>query len=276
MRWFASIFLAALAAGAAEPALEVVQPTVSQSDGGTPLPPGFNHVPGAVLFFTFQVSGYQKDAESKVHLTYTVDALDPHGVRIEETIKNEVTAELTPHDKDWKPKVRTEISLPPLGDSGTYKIVVKVRDEIAKTSAEKTLPVEVSGHEVEPSDTLTVRNFRFFRGEDDAEPLAKPIYRPGDPVWARFDIRGYKYGKNNAVDVTYGISVITASGKVLWSQAEAAVERTESFYPKRYVPGAMSINLQPNIRPGEYTIAVQAKDAVGNQTYEGKYTFTVE
>jgi len=38
----------------------------------------------------------------------------------------------------------------------------------------------------------------------------------------------------------------------------------------------MSINLQPNIRPGEYTIAVQAKDAVGNQTYEGKYTFTVE
>ena len=37
----------------------------------------------------------------------------------------------------------------------------------------------------------------------------------------------------------------------------------------------MGINLQKNIRPGEYTIAVQAKDAVGGQTYEAKFTFTI-
>ena len=276
MRWFASILLTAGMAGAAEPALEIVQPSISQSDGGTPVPPGFAHVPGAVLFFTFQVAGYHRSPDAKVHLTYTVDTLDPHGVRIEETVKNEIAAELTPQDKDWKPKVRMEIPLPPLGDSGTYKIVIRVQDEIAKTGAEKTLAFEVSGHEVEPSDTLAIRNFRFFRGEDDMEPLPKAVYRAGDAVWARFDITGYKFGKNNAVDVTYGIAVIGAGGRVLWSQPEAAVERSESFYPKRYVPGSMSINLQKSIKPGEYAIAVQAKDALGNQSCEGKYNFTVE
>jgi len=276
MRWFASILLTAGMAGAAEPALEIVQPLISQSDGGTPVPPGFAHVPGAVLFFTFQVAGYHRSPDSKVHLTYTVDTLDPHGVRIEETVKNDIAAELTPQDKDWKPKVRMEIPLPPLGDSGTYKIVIHVQDEIAKAGAEKTLAFEVSGHEVEPSDTLTIRNFRFFRGEDDTEPLPKAVYRPGDPVWARFDIIGFRYGARNAVDVSYGIAIQTSAGRVLWSQNDAAVERSESFYPKRYVPGAMGINLQSTIRPGEYTIAVQAKDAVGKQEFEGKYKFTVE
>ena len=60
-------------------------------------------------------------------------------------------------------------------------------------------------------------------------------------------------------------SVIAPSGKVLWTQPEPAAEQSESFYPKRYVPAAMGINLQKTIRPGEYTIAVQVKDAVGTR-----------
>lgn len=261
---------------AAPPVLEVAKTIVSQSDGGTPLPPGFTHVTGEILFLTFSVNGFQKDANEKVRVAYTVDTLDPKGVKTSETIANEVTAELAPQDKEWAPRVRHEITLPPLGHSGTYKIVIKVRDLVAKTEAEKTLPVEVQGHKVEPSPTLIVRNFRFFRAEEDAEALAKPVYRAGDPVWARFDIIGYQYGKGNAIDVVYGVSVNTMSGKVLWSQPEAAVERSQSFYPKPWVPGAMSITLGKDFKPGEYAIGVQVKDGVGNQNFEAKYTFVVE
>jgi hypothetical protein len=279
MRWFAragaaSVF--ALVLSAAGPALEVVRPLVSQSDGGTPLPPGFTHVPGETLFFTFEMTGYQKSPEEKIQLNYTVDAFDPRGVRIVETVTNSIAAELTPQDKEWRPKVRLEIALPPLADSGTYKIAVHVTDEIAHTAADKAVAVEVRGHEVAPSDSLAIRNFRFFRGEDDHEALAQPTYRPGDPVWARFDITGYRFGPKNAIDVAYGIAIVTAAGRTLWSQPEAAVERADSFYPKRYVPGTMSINLQSTIRPGVYTIRVQAKDAIGQQDFEAKYNFTVE
>ena len=274
MWWIAGSLLWAFALSAAEP-LEVLRPTISQSDGGTPMPAGFAHAPGEVLFFTFEVGGCTKNSEEKVRMSYTVDVLDPAGVRIMEPVTNEVTAELTPQDKDWKPKVRMEIPLPPLAGSGTYKVNIAVRDENAKTSATKSIGFAVAGHEVEPSGTLVVRNFRFFRAEDDVQALPKPVYRPGDPVWARFDITGYKFGKGNAVDVTYGIAVL-AGEKVLWSQNDAAMERSDSFYPKRYVPGAMSINLQSNIRPGEYSIAVRVTDAVGGQSFEGKYNFSVE
>src|SRR5262249_55288708 len=128
----------------------------------------------------------------------------------------------------------------------------------------------------EPSDTLVVRNFHFYRNEDSTQPLEKSAYKPGDGVWARFDLTGYKYGEHNNIDVSYVTSVIAPGGKVLWTQPEAATEQSESFYPKRYVAAAMGINLQKNIKPGEYTIAVQAKDAVGGQTVESKFTFTIE
>ena len=147
---------------------------------------------------------------------------------------------------------------------------------IAKTSVELPVPFLVRGRDVEPSETLTVRNFRFFRGEEDTQALAKAVYKPGDGVWAKFDITGYKYGDKNKIDVSYVTTVIAPSGKVLCTQPEPAAEQSESFYPKLYVPASMGINLTANIRPGEYTIAVQVKDAGGGQTYEAKYTFTVE
>jgi len=54
--------LAWIAAGAphlsgAEP-LVVVNASIRQMEDGAPLPPGFTHAPGEILFFSFQVAGY--------------------------------------------------------------------------------------------------------------------------------------------------------------------------------------------------------------------------
>jgi hypothetical protein len=272
------VLLGALVSPLAEAAapLAIVNPRISDTDGGGALPPGFNHFPGETMFFSFQVDGYQASADGKVHLSYTVDAYDPRGVRILEPIEAEVVDTLAPQDKAWKPTVRLEIAIPPLADSGAYKIAVSVKDEIAHAAAAKEIPFEVRGHQVDPSATLVVRNFRFYRGEQDSEPLPKPAYRPGDAVWARFDITGYKYGEGNAIDVSYDVAVMAPSGKELWRQNEAAVEKTQSFYPKRYVPGSMSLNLQPKIRPGEYGVVITAHDRVGGQTCEARQNFTIE
>jgi hypothetical protein len=261
---------------AAAPALQILKPVISQMEDGTPDPPGFDHVPGEILFFTCRIAGYSRSSEDKIHLSYSVQAFDTKGVPLTEMYKTEIADEVGPQDKEWTPKIRTEVPIPPLVGSGAYKIVVKVEDLVAKTQAELPVPFQVRAHDVPPSDTLVVRNFHFFRGEDDTEALQKAIYKPGDGVWAKFDITGFHYGDKNKIDVSYVTSVIAPSGRVLWTQPEPAAERTESFYPKRYVPASMGINLQGNIHPGEYTIAVQVKDAVGGQTCEAKYTFTVE
>ena len=70
--------------------------------------------------------------------------------------------------------------------------------------------------------------------------------------------------------------MLNSTGKVLWTQPEPAVEQSESFYPKRYIAADFGLNLQKTIKPGEYTIAVQVKDAISGQTYEIKHTFTIE
>ena len=256
--------------------LEVVRPIIAQSDGGVPVPSSFQHVSGETLFFSCRIAGYAKTPEEKIHVAYSVQSFDPKGVPLTEIYKNEMVTDVTPQDKEWMPKISTEVQIPPLVASGTYKLVIKAEDLIARTNAELSVPFEIRGKTVEPSDTLGVRNFQFYRGEDDPQPVAKAAYRGGDAVWTKFDITGFKYGKDNHIDISYVTSVIAPSGKVLWTQPEPAVDQSESFYPKRYVAASMGINLLANTKPGEYTIAVTIKDAVGNQSYESKQTFTVE
>ena len=261
---------------AAAPALQIVRPVISQMDGGEIDPPGFEHSPGESVFFSCRVAGFTKDENEQMHLKYSVQAFDPKGVPLTELYSNEMKAEVTPQDKEWQPKISTEVQIPPLIATGSYKIVVKVEDLIGKNNAELAVPLLIRGFAIEPSDTVVVRNFRYYRAEDDTQPVQQPVYNPGDNVWARFDITGYQYGPKNKIDVAYVVSLINAEGRVLYTQPQPAVEQTESFYPKRYVPAAMGLSLQKNIRPGEYTIAVNVKDAVGSQAYDGKFTFRVQ
>jgi len=266
--------LPALAAGA--PALEIVRPILSQMEGGAPDPAGFEYVSGQTIFFTCRVGNYTKAAaDSKVHLAYSVQAFDAKGVPLTEIYKNELSDEVTPQDKEWLPKISTEILVPPLIASGTYKIVVKVEDMVAKTSAKQDVPFQIRARDVASSDTLVVRNFRFYRDEEGTRALETPAYRSGDGLWARFDIIGFRYGPNNRIDVSYTTSILGAGGKVLWSQPEPALEQSESFYPKHYVAATMGLSLQGTKR-GEYTLEIQVKDAIGNQTCEARQVFTVE
>lgn len=270
------ILLFAFASSLVAAPLAVVRPIISDSEGGAALPASYEYRPGETLFFSCRVSGFQKTPDEKIHLGYSVQAFDPKGVPLVELFKNEVTEEVTPQDKEWMPKIATEVPLPPLIAPGTYKIVVKTEDLVGKTQAELAVPFEVRGHQIETSETLTVRNFHFYRGEDDIQPAEKAVYRAGDAVWAKFDITGFKYGPNNKISISYGMSILDSSGKVLWTQPEPSKEETESFYPKLYLPAALSIVIQKNTTPGQYTIVAQVKDAIGDQSTDAKGTFTVE
>jgi hypothetical protein len=256
--------------------LAIVQPAISVMESGTPDAPGTQHVPGETVYFSCRIVNYTKSPDDKVRLAYTIQAFDPAGVPLAEPSRNSFEAEVGLQDKDWRPRIEAEVVIPPLVASGVYRITVKVDDLVAKTSAQLDAPLRVRGHIIQPGTALAVQNLQLFRRENDNEPVAKPAYRPGDVVWARFDITGFKYGQANKVDVSYLTALVAASGTVLWKQTEPAVERSESFYPKRYIPADFGLNLDKKIRPGEYAIAITVKDDVGNQTYETRQMFTVE
>jgi hypothetical protein len=269
------VLLASSLYGAAAP-LSVVRMVVSDRDGGGAVPSSFVHDPGETMFFSFQVDGFKASSTDRVHLNYTVEAFDSHGVRIMEAIVSDIEETMAPEDKNWHPTIRHEIVIPPLADSGTFKIAISVTDVVGKATATKELPFEVRGRHVDPSAALAIRNIRFYRGEEEREALSKAAYRPGDAVWARFDIIGYKYGDGNGINVSYDVAVLAPSGKVLYAQPQAGADHSQSFYPKRYVPAVFSLATQRDTHPGEYTILVTAHDGVGAQTAEARQSFTIE
>jgi hypothetical protein len=174
------------------------------------------------------------------------------------------------------PKLRDTIVVPPLADTGEYVVLVKLSDELASANIEKTAVFHIKGRDVAPSDTLVVRNFHFLRNEDDVKPLPVAAYRPGDSVWARFDMTGYKLGDKNQVDVEYGLTVLREDGSVAYTEPQAANQKIQTYYPQRYQPGELNLNLAKDQPLGKYTIVLAVRDNLGQQTYETRETFSVE
>lgn len=262
--------------GAAASDLRVVQPIVSDSDGGPSNADSWEYTPGQIVYFTCRIAGFGISQEHQVRLAYTVQAFDSRGAALAEPEKGAANDEVSPQDKEWKPKVDAAIVLPGQVFAGKFKIVVKVEDLVAKANATLELPFLVRGAHLEPSDKLVISNFKFLRGEDDTRAVEKAAFRPGDHVWASFDLTGYKYGPSNHVDVTYLTELLAEDGKSLWKQSEPVGEQSDSFYPKPFVSAEMGVTLDKNIKPGAYTLLVTSKDAVGNQSAEYRGTFVVE
>lgn len=265
---------------AADNKLALEHPVVSESEDGVPVPSDLRFRPGEVVFFSCQVSGYarqDKGDDTVVDLEYTVEARDATGLLLVPIETGKIASTLTSEDKKWLPKIRHSIALPGLLDPGEYRIIVKVKDNLARGAvAEASVALPVEAREVAPSDTLVVRNFRFLRGEEDRDPLPVAAYRPGDTVWARFEMTGYKLGDGNAFDIEYGLKVLRPSGETTYDQPKAAEEKSQSFYPQRYTPGVLSLRLPPDLARGRYTVVLTVRDNLGGQTAESRFPFTVE
>lgn len=256
--------------------LSIARATLRQYEDGPPQPAGFSFMTGDTVFFTFQIQGFKVSDDSNVDLHYRIEPVDPQGVRVAEPIEHDIQTQVSAEDRNWVPIVRESFQIPPLALPGTYQVRLAVEDKLAKQNVESELNVVVRGRKVEPSTTLTARGFRFLRNEDDREPLVSAVYHPGDAIWGRFEITGFKYGDKNHIHVEYGIAVLAPSGKTLYSQPTAAVEDDATYYPKRYLPGMLSLSLGKDFRPGQYTVVLSLRDEVGKQSQEERYPFRVE
>jgi hypothetical protein len=270
------IALALLLQAAPQPAFKIIDAGINELEDGPNIARGTTFTQGETVFFSCRFDGFRVSPDKRVVIEYGFSAVDPAGVPIAEPAAGKVDAELRPQDKDWKPKIRYSVIVPPLAPSGMYKIRLTARDSGGGAVTLET-PFEVRGaHAVEPSETLVIRNFGYYRGQEDAAPLAVAAYKPGDAVFARFDITGYKFADGNERDVAYTVEVTAGDGRVMLKPGPPTVDRGASFYPQRYVPCGISFQLQPNLRAGEYTVRVEAQDRIGMQTAEWKQSFRVE
>jgi hypothetical protein len=265
-----------ISAAPAEKKLAIVRLAFAQSEDGPAMASTYEFLAGESIFFSCLVEGYSKSEKDEILLTYQIQAKDSRGVLVQPGSNDKVEAALAPEDKDWRPKLRDTIVIPPLADSGEYQVLVSVRDERSRATVEARATFQVRGRDVAPSDTLVVRDFRFLRSEDDNKPLQVAAYRPGDSLWARFIMTGYKMGDKNQFDIEYGLTVLRADGTVAYAEPHAAAQKDQPFYPQRYQPGVLNLNFPKDQVKGEFTIVLKVLDNLGGQNFETRQKFSVE
>ena len=234
----------------------------------------YEFLPGDTAYVSFNVVQFAVAGKDKVHLSWGIEPVDAGGVKLVPPASGKIEETLAAEDKDWSPKVRHSFLIPPFLESGTYRIRLTVKDETSGGAAEQDIPFRVRGASIAPSDTLVGRNFRFLKSEDGTVEVTS--YKPGDTLWARFEITGFKLGLKNRYEVEYGLAVQDGEGQVVFTEPKAAEEQNESFYPRRHMPGMLSLTLQNDVAKGSYAIVVTVLDRVGMQKFESTHPFRIE
>lgn len=267
--------MAPIATRAAAP-LGIIHVGIRQIEDGPAVGDRVSFVPGETIYLSFDVQNYTLSKEEAAAISWAIKAVDPKGIPIIPPMEAKKVATLQPEDKDWMPRVRQSIEIPSPAPGGSYSIHIDVKDLNSDATASADTKFSVTGPQLEPSPALAIIGFGFFRSEDAPQPLQLAAYRTGDSMHARFRIVGFKYGADNAIEVTYGISILGPAGNVMYTQDPAVDEKSSSFYPKPYVDGIMSLSLNPGTPAGEYTLLINGRDKVGNQTIEIRKPFRIE
>lgn len=276
MRSIVAIAAMALALPLGAQTLRIARAVVSDSEDGPPAGSGVRFQPGEMVFFSFQVDNYKTGLTGKVQLTGHIQAFDPGGTPIMPRDEELIGTTVSQEDKDWKPKMRSQFQIPSIAPPGTYAIRFEAIDQQSHQTATGEAAFAVGGKGVERASALTIGNLGFYRSQDDETALKIAAYRPGDMLWVRFDMTGYRYGEQNAIDVGYDVEVLSPAGKQLFAEENAAVEKSQAFYPQPWVPAQFNLSLQPDTPAGTYTLVITSHDAVGSQMAVEKAEFKVE
>lgn len=246
--------------------------------------------PGDTIHLYFQIKGYRVTRQDRLHLTWGVEALDPQGRRFFPPDSGEVVTELAPQDEGWMPIVRYSPRIPDHAGGGKYSVRVSVRDELAGTELAHVVEVEVAGPLLRAADPLAVRGLRLTRQayrrvaspEADLSPASvlgsdvEPglVFRGGEEIVASFLITGFQVEADNRFAVECRAWVTDEDGDV----AAAFGSRRQTgrpSYPRQWLPAELSMHLQPDLRPGTYSLMLEVRDAITGTVASERYPFSV-
>ena len=261
--------------------LQILSAGVESSEDSPFVPADYRFLPGDYVYLQFQIAGYgaitnENNDVRKISLSYEIVPQDDKGVPLTAAIIGVVKEDLGAEDKNWTPKRRASFLLPSFIAAGSYHVHFTVKDLVKKTSTSRDIPFRVGGTVVIPSTVLTVQDFQFLRKEDDADALEVPAYSPGDTVYARFMITGFRLAAGNEYHLSYGLTVTRPDGKPYLNQQSAAELSDKTFYPVPFVPGNVSITTSRTSAKGEYVLQLTVRDIGSAQLYQLKKTFTIE
>lgn len=252
----------------------VSQADILDSQDGYAVPLDSAFFPGETVHLRFLIDGYTRGAYDRVWLTWRVDSFGPSGDRFAMVESGSVDTELAAQDRDWKPIIRHSPTVPLHAEGGEYRVTVYVTDRLKDVTISKELLIHVRADSVRTADELTLRSFIISKTKG-GPAYSEKLFEAGDTVWGQFFITGYEISDQNAFDVHAVLQFLDEEGKVLFDFKPQEQEGAP-FYPRRWLPAVFQLNLDDNLQPGTYQIALKLEDRLGKQTYTVKQSFRVE
>ena len=252
----------------------IVNANMLDSEDGYPIDADSEYFPGERVFLRFNVGGYTRGEFDRVHISWQIDSFGPEGRQFVEQEQGFIDTELSPQDKEWLPIIRHSPMIPPHAGAGTYRVVLRVVDELSRKEVIQEMPIRVVGMRLEAAEGLTIRSLSFQRTAEGEKLAAAPVYRRGDQVWMTFYITGYQLGEDNAFTVRSNLRLFNAEDEVVL-RLPPHEEKGATFYPRRWLPATLRLDLDPMIPNGEYDVVISLEDGVSGATHESTYSFTV-
>lgn len=260
--------------------LRVVYTSYSRYEGGAPMAQPVTFLPGDQVVFRAKVSGFRAVEvgfqEYRINLTYEASATDFRGLAIGKTQSGEIREPIHKEDKEWLPTLEYKFLIPEMAEFGKAHIHLRIRDEASRQESVFDDYVQVNGKRLPALETISVINFGFYRRQEDSSPLPAGVYRPGNTLWAKFDLAGFRIEDQNHFQAGCDVQVRDSEGKVLFERPEAISEDAKPEYPQRYLPGTFSLEIRPGTPEGQYAIAVIAHDRLSGQSSESVFPFTID
>jgi len=233
---------------------------------------------GSMVFLSFRVAGFgQTDETGQVSLQYTIQAVDCNGNSFGPPSEGRYARRISREPGAPLPLIRTRLKVPEFAYPGRASFRITLTDRLSSETVYEEVPFSVQSDYPEPSGPFEILLPIILTSQDGPAAPPNPVFQPGSDVWLRFLLAGFQWHRERSqYDLSYGITVAAANGRIVLQVPSAAAESSFSEYRKAYVPAIASVRLERTIKPGPYHLIVTATDGVARAQVRADVPFRVE
>jgi len=235
-----------------------------------PVRPNAVFKPGDRVFLRYDIAGFARDAQKAAHLSFQLTAADPAGVVIHEPWTTRFDG---PLDRGAPVNGSLGLELPLFAPPGSYKIDVKVHDEVNNTNLEMMPVLQVNAPAVAVPQGPEIRDLQLSRSRNGPVETG---FETGATVYMTCNVFGLHF-QNDRTSARMSHKVLGPEGQVLLDTPDFLdLSKQEYYRPATYsVPVWSEVTIPSDMKKGIYTDQYSVVDNVTNQTITQEVKFEI-
>jgi uncharacterized RDD family membrane protein YckC len=228
---------------------------------GGPVRPSAVFKPGERVFLKYDIAGFARDAQKAPHLSFQLTAADPAGLAVHQPWTTRFDG---PLPRGAPVNGTLGLELPSFAPPGSYKINVKVHDEVNNTDLEMMPVFQVNAPAVTVPQGPEIRDLQLSRSRNGP---AETGFEAGTTVYMACSVFGLHF-QNDRTSARMSHKVLGPEGQVLLDTPDFLdLSKQEYYRPATYwVPVWGEVTIPSDMKKGIYTDQYSVVDNVTNQS----------